>query len=72
MNLSLEAIHAAAKTLAGFNGEAWQFEPPRMDGVTRTGTHASVYFRQAEEVLGAAREAELHARELGNPVSDTK
>ncbi len=52
-----EAIHAAAKTLAGFEGDAWVFEPPKMDGITRSGTDESVYLRRAEAVLEAADHA---------------
>ena len=68
-----EAIHAAAKTMAGFNNEAWLFEPPLMDGVTRSAEQsAESYLREAQTVLEAATAADRHARILGNPVSGTK
>lgn len=57
MNITDGKIYAAAKTLAGFNGDAWVFEPPQMDGITRSGTDASVYLRQAEATLAAAATA---------------
>lgn len=61
MAIPYEAVHAAAKTLAGFEGEAWVFEPPKMDGITRSGTDASVYLRRAEAVLQAAGDAVRNA-----------
>ena len=48
------AVEAAARVLAGFEGDDWVFEPPKMDGFTRGGTDASVYLRHAALALEAA------------------
>jgi hypothetical protein len=65
MEITQGKIWAAAKTLAGFNGDAWVFEPPKMDGITRSGTDQSVYLREAEAILFSAENAPE------TPVSDT-
>jgi len=53
MTITESDIYAAAKHLATCEGDGWVFEPPKMDGVTRSGTAKEVYLRIAEGTLAA-------------------
>jgi hypothetical protein len=63
MTISDEAVEAAAKVMANTNGEGWIFEPPIMDGVTRSATAPEVYLREARAALEAAAPFIIEANE---------
>lgn len=56
--ISADAQFAVAKVLAEREGDGWVFEPPKMDGVTRSGTSSQVYLELAQKVLIVAACAE--------------